>query len=87
MDVSKLFGNIYQMFTGNASNGFTVLEITYSIGIGIGVVFYFNHFGRRKLTQDPTPMEVQMRLYEEDVDTTIIEEEERGGQGSCCSNS
>ena len=87
VDVSKLFGNIYQMFTGNASNGFTVLEITYSIGIGIGVVFYFNHFGRRKLTQDPTPMEVQMRLYEEDVDTTIIEEEERGGQGSCCSNS
>ena len=87
VDVSKLFGNIYQMFTGNASNGFTVLEITYSIGIGIGVVFYFNHFCRRKLTQDPTPMEVQMRLYEEDVDTTIIEEEERGGQGSCCSNS
>lgn len=87
VDVSKLFGNIYQMFTGNASNGFTVLEITYSIGIGIGVVFYFNHFGRRKLTQDPTTMEVQMRLYEEDVDTTIIEEEERGGQGSCCSNS
>lgn len=77
VDVSKLFDNIYYMFTGTASDGFTVLEVTYSIGIGLGVIFYFNHFGRRKLTQDPTPMEVQMRIYEDNVDTTIIEKEER----------
>ena len=49
----------------------------YSIGIGIGVVFFFNHFGRRKITQDPTPMEVQMRLYEDDVDSTVLEQERR----------
>lgn len=77
VDVSKLFDNIYYMFTGTSSDGFTVLEVTYSIGIGLGVIFYFNHFGRRKLTQDPTPMEVQMRIYEDNVDTTIIEKEER----------
>ena len=45
-----------------------------SVGIGLGVLFFFNHFGRKKITQDPTPMQVQMRLYEDDVDTTIIEE-------------
>lgn len=83
VDVSKLFGNIYEMFTGRSSSGFTVLEVTYSIGIGLGVIFYFNHFGRRKITQDPTPMEVQMRLYEDDVDTTIIEKSERGDKSSC----
>lgn len=77
VSVSRLFNNIYQMFTGRISDGFTVLEVTYSIGIAIGVIFYFNHFGRRKITQDPTPMEVQMRLYENDVDTTIIEKSER----------
>ena len=41
---------------------------------------YFNHFGRRKLTQDPTPMEVEMRTYEDSVDTTIIEQQERKGR-------
>ena len=76
-DVEKLFNNIHLMFTGRPSSGFSVLEITYSIGIGIGVVFFFNHFGRRRLTQDPTPMEVQMRLYEDDVDATILEQERR----------
>ena len=27
-----------------------------------------------KLTDDPTPMQVQMRLYEDDINTTIIED-------------
>ena len=87
VSVAKLFRQIYHMFTGGKSSGFTILEITYSIGIAIGVIFYFNHFGNRKLTQDPTPMEVQMRLYEDDVDTTIIEKDERRNKKSCGSNS
>lgn len=74
VDVEKLFKQIYHQMTGMTSDGFTVLEMSYSIGIGIGVLFFFNHFGRKKITQDPTPMQVQMRLYEDDVDTTIIEE-------------
>ena len=81
VDVRTLFDNIYQMFTGRDSPGFSVLEVTYSIGIGVGVVLFFNHFGNRKLTQDPTPMEVEMRTYEDDVDTTIIEQADRNQKG------
>ena len=77
---SQAFEEIYVEFTGMEYTGFTVLEISYSIGIGLGAVFFFNHFGKRKLTQDPTPMEVEMRTYEDSVDTTIIEQEERKGK-------
>lgn len=80
VDVVSLFQQIYTQFTGRTTDGFTILEITYSIGIGIGVLFFFNHFGRKKITQDPTPMQVQMRLYEDNVDTTVIEEIEREGK-------
>ena len=37
----------------------------------------FNHFGGRKITEDPTPMEVEMRVYEDDVNKTLIEQEKR----------
>ncbi len=74
VDVGGLFSHIYTQVTGNISNGFTVLEISYSIGIGLGILFFFNHFGKLKLTDDPTPMQVQMRIYEDDVNQTIIEE-------------
>ena len=80
VDVPTLFHNIYESFTGREYAGVSVLEISYSIGIGLGAVFFFNHFGRRKLTQDPTPMEVEMRSYEDSVDTTIIEQQERKGR-------
>ena len=76
--LSTFFGAaIYTQVTGRISDHFTILEITYSIGIGLGVLFFFNHFGHRKLTADPTPMQIQMRLYEDDVNTTIIEETNR----------
>lgn len=80
VNVAQLFQKVYAQFTGEISSGFTVLEITYSIGIGIGVVFFFNHFGRKKITNDPTPMQVEMRSYEDSIDTTILEQSSREGK-------
>lgn len=77
VDIPALFKQIYAQVTGQATTGFTILEISYSIGIGLGVLFFFNHFGKIKITDDPTPMQVQMRLYEDDVNTTIIENHSR----------
>lgn len=76
-DVGTLFKQIYQQVTGNVSDGFTILEISYSIGLAAGVLFFFNHFGRKKFSADPTPMQVQMRQYEDDVNTTLLEESSR----------
>lgn len=77
VDTANLFSKIYTQFTGEIATGPTTLEFTYSVGIGIGVVFFFNHFGKGKLTQDPTPVEVQMRLYEDDVNKTLIADKNR----------
>lgn len=78
VDTSGLFAQIYRQMTGNISNGKTVLEASYSIGIGLGVIYFFNHFGRHRLTEDPTPMEVQMRVYEDEVNKTLVEQRHRG---------
>ncbi len=80
VDVTKLFGQIYEFVTGDESSGFTVLEITYSVGVTAGILIFFNHFGRKRFTVDPTPMEIQMRLYENDIQTTLVEDSERKGE-------
>lgn len=77
VNITKLFGQLYHLFTGNTSNGFTVLEVSYSIGLGAGIILFFNHFSKRKLTADPTPLEVKMRTYEDEINTTIIEADSR----------
>lgn len=76
----QVFQQVYERMMGEPADGFTVLEATYSIGIAVGIIVFYNHFGGRRLTEDPTPMEVQMRLYEDDVNTTLVESSSREGK-------
>lgn len=78
--ITELFGKFYYQVMGRESSGFTELEICYCIGLAIGILVFFNHFGKKKLTPDPTPIQVQLRKYEEDADTTFIENAGRGGK-------
>ena len=82
VDTVKMFGQIYELVTGHPSDGFTILEITYSLGLIIGILVFFNHFGKSKASIDPTPLEVEMRLYENDIQTTLIENYSRNSSGS-----
>ena len=79
-DVMNVFSSIYQQFTGNVSNGMTVLEMGYSIGLPLGILFFFDHVHKRKDCMDPTPLEVQMRLYGNDVAGSVIQKEEKAKQ-------
>lgn len=79
VDITRLFGQIHELATGKESSGFTILEITYSIGLTVGILLFFNHFGKKRFTVDPTPMEIQMRLYENDIQTTLVENASRRG--------
>ena len=80
IDSNRLFGHIYEMVTGTSPQGYTILEVTYSIGIVIGILVFFNHFGRKNFSVDPTPMEVEMRLYETDIQRTLVENYTRRGK-------
>ena len=77
VSITKLFSQIYLALTGVESDGYTILEVSYSIGIVIGILGFFNHFGKKRFTVDPTPLEVQMRLYENDIQTTLVEDASR----------
>lgn len=73
--IKEIFNHIYDIFTG-ADRG--VLELCYSIGIFLGIVIFYNHAGRLRLTNDPTPLEVQMRTYENQLDDAILKNNDRG---------
>lgn len=78
--ITDLFDSVYEMITGKAAGGVTILEISYSVGLAAGITIFFNHIGGRRLTKDPTPVEVEMRLYENDVNTALVESCGRKGR-------
>lgn len=71
--IHDLFSKLYEMIMGQESNGYTLLEISYSTGLAVGIIIFFNHIGGRRITKDPTPIEVAMKTYENDVNTTMVE--------------
>lgn len=76
----ELFSNLSMLFLGNARTGVAWITISYAIGLGLGMILFFNHLGSRKIDSDPTPLEIQMRLYEKDISTTIIKDISRRGE-------
>lgn len=77
--LTVIFAQIYGSVLGN-SEGNNWLEISYSLGLPLGILLFFNHFASAKLSSDPTPLQIQMRQYEQQEDTTIIENAARKGE-------
>lgn len=75
--ISDVLGQIYELVTGEVSDGYTALEIAYSVGLAAGIIIFYNHIGGKRLTSDPTPLEVEMRNYERDVNQAIVEMADR----------
>ena len=80
INVTELFAQVYEQCTGAVSDGYTILEISYSLGLSVGIILFFNHVGGRRITKDPTPIEVEMRVYETDVNKALIETADREGK-------
>lgn len=76
----ELFTYLSMLFLGNPKTGILYLTIAYSIGLTSGMILFFNHIGNKKITSDPTPLEIQMRLYEKDISTTVIKDVSRRGE-------
>lgn len=77
VSVTTVFDEIYQMIMRQESSGFSILEVSYSVGLALGIVGFFNHFARIKINTDPTPLEVEMRLYEDNISKTLIQNDGR----------
>lgn len=81
VSVTDVFKEIYLLIMGTESAGFTILELSYSIGLALGIIVFFNHFSVFKINTDPTPIEVEMRLYEDNISKTLIQNDGRKESG------
>ena len=79
IDINSVMSAICWFATGG-EDALNILQIAYCVGLTAGIIVFYNHLGKRRLEKDPTPLEVQMRLYEDDVNTAVINESAREGK-------
>lgn len=85
VSAADVFREVYRLVMGREAEGPTILEWAYCLGLAIGILVFFNHFAAVKLNTDPTPLEVEMRLYEDDISKTLIAQsagKEKGPDGT-----
>lgn len=85
--MATVFENYYYIFFNEKVENPLLINLPYSIGLAIGIIVFFNHFSGKKLTDDPTPIEVEMSAYEMQVEDNIIdtlnsENSKNGGDNS-----
>lgn len=74
VDMKKSMEKMYYIITGTKKDNPLILLIPYSFGIGIGMMVFFSSlFSNKSRRKEPGPMEVEMDLYNKDVDDFIVE--------------
>lgn len=68
---------IYSMITGEDVKKPLLFQIPYSIGLGVGMILFFNHVFRKRINEEPSPLEVEMFNYQQDLDHYLIMNENK----------
>ena len=71
--IPKIFERYYSIFFGEEKTNPAIINVPYSIGLALGIIVFYNHFMGKKLTDDPTPIEVEMEKYDKDVTETVVD--------------
>ncbi|MFV8829394.1 stage V sporulation protein AA [Alkalihalobacterium sp. APHAB7] len=76
-DVSmrEVHQRMFTTVTGNEIAKPLLLQVPYSIGLGLGMIIFFNHVFRKRLNEEPSPLEVEMFKYQQDLDQYITHHE------------
>ena len=49
-----------------------LFQIPYSLGLGIGMILFFNHIFKRKINQKPSPKKLEMFQYQQSIGQYLL---------------
>jgi len=68
---------IHYLFTGEQNEFPLWIQIPYSFGLGMGMLLFFNHWFKKRFNEEPSPLEVELFNYQQDLDHYIHHHENR----------
>ncbi|SIQ34494.1 stage V sporulation protein AA [Peribacillus simplex] len=79
VDVSmgEVHQKIFTIITGKVDDKPLLIQIPYSFGLGMGMILFFNHFFKKRFNEEPSPLEVEMFNYQQDLDSYVIMNENK----------
>lgn len=72
VDTAGIFEQVYNILGISENSGSNIIEISYGIGLALGIIVFYNHFGKLRISDAPTPIQVEMDKYIKDEEDTLI---------------
>lgn len=62
---------IHLLLTGEHTSSLFWIQIPYSFGLGLGMVLFLNHWFKKRINEEPSPLEIELFTYQQDLDNYI----------------
>lgn len=77
VSMQSVHQRVYKMITGKEIEKPLIFQIPYSVGLGLGMVIFFNHVFKKRLNEEPSPLEVEVFNYQQSLDQYMIMHENK----------
>ncbi len=77
VSMAEVHQKLFRLITGKEDTKPLLIQIPYSFGLGIGMILFFNHFFKKRFNEEPSPLEVEMFNYQQDLDQYVIMHENK----------
>lgn len=68
---------LHYLLTGQHNDYPLWIQIPYSLGLGMGTLLFFNHWFNKRFNEEPSPLEVEIYNYQQDLDNYLSHHENK----------
>jgi stage V sporulation protein AA len=62
---------LHFLLTGEENEYPLWIQIPYSLGLGVGMILFFNHWFKKRFNEEPSPLEVEIYKYQKSLDDYV----------------
>ncbi|PSL43304.1 stage V sporulation protein AA [Salsuginibacillus halophilus] len=73
VSMASVHQKMYFALTGKEAEEPLLLQFPYSLGLGAGMILFFNHVFKKRINDEPSPIEIEMFNYQDDIDRFVVE--------------
>lgn len=71
VNMPEVHEKLHYMLTGEENKHPLWIQIPYSIGLGVGMILFLNHWFKVRINEEPSPLEIELFKYEKDMNDYI----------------
>lgn len=82
VNMTEAHKQMYKLITGTEKNRPLILQIPYSLGIGLGMAMFFNHILPKRFDNEVSPLEVKIAAYRKSINQYILNNDKKSGENN-----